>query len=156
MEVNCMAPLCTELCLRNPQRWPLITQPSTPPTHQQLTTSTPTLPPSLRISLVFVFCFFPFRCSLSFSFLFLYPFPFFACPSLLLSFPFSFSYQFPFLVVFPSWFPFACIFLSVSWIIHNLHFPCTSQSILLSSPQHSLSFIILPCLCFLFLLIPSP
>lgn len=45
-----MAPLCSELCLRNPQRWPLITRPSTPPTRQHLCTSTPTLPPSLHIS----------------------------------------------------------------------------------------------------------
>lgn len=43
MEVNCMAPLCVELCLCNPQRWPLITQslhPSNTSTALNLNTNT--------------------------------------------------------------------------------------------------------------------
>lgn len=39
MEVNCMAPLYAELCLGNPQRWPLITLASTLWSHQQLSIS---------------------------------------------------------------------------------------------------------------------
>lgn len=126
MEANCTAPLCAELCLRNPQRWPLITRPSTPPTHQQLNTDSPSISPHasrfFTCSLFMYLLSFPYLCfpldsldlsslsghlpslssaSLSVS---CFPSPFFLSPFVFLSAKFSFLYRSPssiFLLLYP-------------------------------------------------------
>lgn len=119
MEVNCMATLCAELCLCNPHRWPLITWPSTPPTHQQLQTSTPTLPQSFQISPSFYVSFLlhlvPSFLSISVPSAFFSPF--------FLNFLFSFPFRFP-----------------LSFPLHSFGFHerkgISSMSFLLFSPVH--------------------
>lgn len=57
MEVNCMAQLCAELCLCNPERWPLITQRCTLWAHQhQHSLNHPT---ELQIFISHAVCIFP-------------------------------------------------------------------------------------------------
>lgn len=126
MEANCTAPLCAELCLRNPQRWPLITRPSTPPTHQQLNTDSPSISP--HASRFFTCSLFMYLLSFHRVFLFFFPLPLF-----------SSRFLGPFFLIWPFTFPFVsisiCLLFSFPFFLSPFVFLSAKFSFLYRSPS---------------------